>query len=170
MNIHTSGHLDIETFGAWHRTIPYTLHPNPFSGFNFIDPRDADRYNTESINVYGSREIPDHVIDFLKKHFNWLDNISYSTQKFEPGMLLPWHTDSYAFFRKHNQITDVNTITRIIIFLEDWQPGHILQINNFINTTYKAGDWISWIGLTPHLAANLGHTNRYTLQITGTAK
>jgi hypothetical protein len=168
--MNTTGHIDIEQLGNWYRHIPYTIHPDPLTGFNFIDPKDANRYKTECINVYISREIPEYLQDFFNNQFSWLENIAYSIQKLEPGMLLPWHTDAYAFFCKNNRVANINDVIRVIIFLEDWQKGHISEVSNNVNTQYTAGDWISWTGLTPHMVANLGHTDRYTLQITGTAK
>jgi hypothetical protein len=168
--MNASGHIDIVQFDNWHRHIPYTIQSYPHSGFNFVDPQDANRYKTEYINVYLSREIPVHLQDFFSSQFTWLENIAYSDQKLEPGMILPWHTDTYAFFRKNKRIADINNIMRIIVFLEDWQSGHISEVGTTVNTKYKAGDWISWVGETPHIAANVGHTNRYTLQITGVAK
>lgn len=168
--MNTSGHIDIEQFGDWHRHLTYTIHPDPLVGFNFVDSADADRYKTECINVYICRDISDNLKDFFNNKFCSLDNLSYSIQKLQPGMLLPWHTDAYSFFCKNNKITNLDNVVRVIVFLEDWQKGHISEVDNQVNTKYKAGDWISWRGTTPHLAANLGHSDRYTLQITGTYK
>jgi hypothetical protein len=53
------------------------------------------------------------------------------------------------------------------VFLEDWQPGHIFEIDGHPLTKYKSGTMVIWQYKTPHMAANLGLTNRYTLQITG---
>jgi hypothetical protein len=168
--MNTSGHINISQFGHWYRTITFSIHPDPLTGFNFVDSKDADRYKKECLNVYISREIPEHLTNFFNNYFTWLKNTAYSIQKLEPGMLLPWHTDAYTFFRKKNGVDNTNEVIRVIVFLEDWQTGHISEVDTTVNTKYKAGDWISWTGLTPHLAANLGHTDRYTLQITGTAK
>ena len=55
-----------------------------------------------------------------------------------------------------------------MVFLEDWRSGHIMEVDDQQLTGWKAGDWVGWRYDTPHLAANLGTTDRYTLQITGT--
>lgn len=162
------GHVELDHLGDWYKHIEYSLHPDPLSGFNFVDPADADRYKTDYMCAYISRDISDAVQDFFNKQFGWLTHKTYSVQKLKPGMLLPRHTDAYAFFSKTNNISDLNDITRVIVFLDGWHPGHISEVGNEVNTKCKAGDWVSWVGQTPHMAANLGHVDRYTLQITGT--
>jgi hypothetical protein len=54
-----------------------------------------------------------------------------------------------------------------VIYLEDWQSGHISEIEDTVISKWKAGDYIVWKNNTQHLAANVGKTSRYTLQITG---
>ena len=162
------GYVEINHLQDWYKHISYSLHPDPLSGFNFVDPEDISRYKIECMCAYISRDISNNIQDFFNNQFSWLNHKTYSVQKLKPGMLLPWHTDTYAFFCKTNNISDFNDITRVILFLDNWQPGHISEVGNTVNTKYTAGDWVSWTGQTPHIAANLGHTDRYTLQITGT--
>jgi len=54
------------------------------------------------------------------------------------------------------------------VFLEDWQPGHILEIDGSPISQWHAGDYVIWNYDTPHMAANLGLVPRYTAQITFT--
>jgi hypothetical protein len=54
-----------------------------------------------------------------------------------------------------------------VIFLEDWQSGHYFEIDGTPITAWSAGDVITWRYDVPHVAANVGMTDRYTLQITG---
>jgi hypothetical protein len=82
-------------------------------------------------------------------------------------MILPYHTDQYAYFLKTNPSLTISDVCRIIVFLEDWAPGHISEVSNDSHLKWRAGDWFFWTGKTPHMAANLGHVDRYTLQITG---
>ena len=168
MNI--SGHIDLSQFGDWFHGLSYGQVPEPTVGFNLVDPEDVNRYTSDSMNVYLSRDLSDHFKNFLNEQFNWLDQKSYSVQKLKPSMVLPLHKDRYGFFSKTNKITNIENIVRIIVFLEDWQSGPISEVDNRVNFDYKAGDWISWTGSTTHLAGNLGHTDRYTLQITGIRK
>ena len=60
------------------------------------------------------------------------------------------------------------TVVRTIVYLEDWTSGHYCEMNGKPVTEWRAGDWVSWHDDFPHLAANMGRTDRYTLQLTGT--
>jgi hypothetical protein len=60
-----------------------------------------------------------------------------------------------------------HTIHRAIVFLEDWASGHYLEIDGEPIIKWTAGDVVIWCYDTPHMAANMGLTPRYTLQITG---
>jgi len=96
-----------------------------------------------------------------------LDNVGVSLYKMSPGRVLPGHSDTYRMYKKVLGI-DHTRIFRIVVFLEDWQSGHILEVDKRLVTGWKAGDWVGWRYDTHHLAANLGTTDRYTMQITGT--
>jgi hypothetical protein len=58
-------------------------------------------------------------------------------------------------------------IRRALVLLEDWKSGHYLEIQGKPVVGWKAGDVVEWVYDTPHMAANLGLEDRYTLQITG---
>ena len=97
----------------------------------------------------------------------WQD-IGTSYYRMGTGTVLPTHRDSYARYislfglqgREH-------TIRRAIVFLEDWQPGHYAEYEDQAFVNWRAGAVVEWCYDAPHMAANLGHTPRYTLQITG---
>jgi hypothetical protein len=84
-----------------------------------------------------------------------------------PGDVIPEHGDTFQRFCKLYDISDIRQITRYIVFLETWQSGHYLEIDGAPISLWSAGEWVSWNGSTKHTAANLGSTNRYTLQLTG---
>ena len=84
-----------------------------------------------------------------------------------PGTTLPNHSDTYARFRYLYNIQDPGLIFRAIVFLEDWQSGHYLEINEDPVVEWVAGETVIWKNDVKHLAANMGKTDRYTLQITG---
>ena len=65
-----------------------------------------------------------------------------------------------------NKGAEVDRIVRVMIFLHSPQPGHQLWIEDKY-CTGPAGTWFSWQGATKHMAANLGETDRYVIQITG---
>ena len=77
----------------------------------------------------------------------WLD-IGTSYYRMRTGTVLPTHRDSYVKY--------------ISLF---GLQGREHTIRRAIN--WHAGAVIEWIYDTPHMAANLGPTPRYTLQITG---
>jgi hypothetical protein len=97
----------------------------------------------------------------------WKD-IGTSYYRMNTGTVLPTHSDLYL---KYIQLFDLkgqeNSIHRAVVFLEDWQPGHYAEYNGQPFVNWRAGTAIEWTYDTPHMAANLGLTPRYTLQITG---
>ena len=107
----------------------------------------------------------DQIIEWAANKFD-LKNIGTSYYKMGTGVILPLHGDTYKRYRKvfHCELEDCE---RIIIFLEDWQNGHYFEIGNKSITNWLAGDYVWWRSNTEHMAANIGTTSRYTLQITG---
>ena len=85
-----------------------------------------------------------------------------------PGCVLPAHRDSYDRFKLVHGLETTFSVVRTIVFLEDWASGHYLEMNGTPFTEWRAGDWVSWHNDFLHLAANMGRTDRYTLQLTGT--
>ena len=101
------------------------------------------------------------------EQMGWQD-IGTSYYRMAPGTILPTHQDLY---KKYIELFDLagqeHTIYRAVIFLEDWQPGHYLEVMDQPMVKWRAGDVVEWVYDTPHMAANVGSTPRYTLQITG---
>lgn len=95
-------------------------------------------------------------------------NITLCFYKMDTCNIIPRHQDKFSKYSNLFQITDKSSIYRAIIFLEDWKPGHVFEIDNDPITNWRAGDCISWQYDTPHMAANLGLEPRYTAQITFT--
>jgi hypothetical protein len=148
--------------------IKFTTPTESTIGFDLENKNDLELYNSRiTANIF--RGLPDFLneIQFYAEFKN-MQNKVYAVHEMLPGTLLPLHRDKYSFYKKKNNIEDSNKIIRIILFLQDKEPGHILEIDNYSVSNWLAGDWISWIGTDLHLAANLGNSNRYTLQITGT--
>jgi len=103
----------------------------------------------------------------LHASFPW-QNWSWSMYRMAPGSVLPNHKDTYARFVSLYEITDLDRIWRAVVFLEDWQSGHYFEIDAQPITGWRMGDAVAWCNDVPHCAANMGMTDRYTLQITGT--
>lgn len=96
-----------------------------------------------------------------------LDHFSWAVYRMRPGDVLPNHQDTYARFRSIYNLPPDAVIRRYVIFLENWQSGHYFEIDGKAMASWQAGDTVLWHDDTPHLAANLGTTFRYTLQLTG---
>jgi hypothetical protein len=115
-------------------------------------------------DMYDMRQEEPEWMFAITEAFPWR-YFSWSVYRMNPGATLPMHGDTYARFRElHNWTGDVH---RAVVYMEDWQSGHISEIEDTVITGWKAGDYIVWKNDTQHLAANVGKTSRYTLQITG---
>lgn len=151
-----------------HRSLPYIHEP-------FNNPRDVDLWRKLGFtqqrftgDMYDMRFSEPHWIPrfrdaFPMRHFSW------SMYRMRPGDVMPLHSDTYQRFCEIYSIADYNEIQRVVVFVEPWQSGHYFEIDDAIITGWQAGTWVKWQGDTPHLAANLGSTMRYTLQLTGVA-
>jgi hypothetical protein len=106
----------------------------------------------------------DAIFNYVLSQFNLTDSV-YAFAKYTPGLILPWHRDNYPTYAR-NKKAKVEEIVRIMIFLHDPAPGHQLWIEDQF-CTGPAGSWFAWQGATKHMAANLGETERYVIQITG---
>lgn len=105
-------------------------------------------------------------VDFFSS-LGWQD-IGTSYYRMDPGSSLPWHVDTYQRYVELYRLQGKeNTIRRAVVFLEPWQSGHYAECDNVPYTNWIAGFTITWVWDTPHIAANMGMTSRYTLQITG---
>ena len=97
----------------------------------------------------------------------WQD-IGTSYYRMDTGTVLPVHRDLY---KKYVELFDLQgqeyTIRRAIVFLEDWASGHYLELKGVPITGWRRGFTVIWAYDEPHMAANIGITPRYTLQITG---
>ena len=84
------------------------------------------------------------------------------------GTILPTHQDTYKLYVElFNLQGQEHRIRRAIVFLEDWKSGHYLELKGKPVVGWRAGYTIVWSNDAPHMAANIGPTPRYTLQITG---
>lgn len=117
-------------------------------------------------DLYDMRMPEPHWIGDIRSQLP-LVHFSWSLYRMSPGTILPWHQDTYQRFRDIYGVRDIATIVRYVIFLEPWQSGHYLEIDNEPVVKWQPGLAVYWNGNTPHMAANLGQIDRYTLQITG---
>jgi len=105
-------------------------------------------------------------LNHFKKMFRW-EKLSWSFYRMRTNTILPEHIDTFKRYKQLYPDYDHNKIYRAVIFLEDWKPGHLLTIADKQFPQWKAGDYVWWRHDIPHLAANVGLADRYTLQLTG---
>lgn len=149
-----------------YRDLPYRNEP-------FNDPESVDHWRQLGYtqtrftgDMYDMRQAAPDWMQHIQQEFAW-QHFSWSIYRMPPGTVLPCHSDTYARFRELHAITDPDRIWRAVIFLEPWHSGHYLEVNGVPVISWQAGDTVVWQSDTPHLAANVGVTDRYTLQITG---
>lgn len=120
-------------------------------------------YNKDNTTYYRAFEVDKSVHDFCKTVF---PKYSVGIMKQPPGQTLPLHEDTYYKFATVNNI-DPYSCCRVNIFLEDWKPGHYLEINQTPITKWSKGDAILINREEFHLSGNMGMEDKYTMQITG---
>ena len=107
----------------------------------------------------------DKIVEWLEKDFGWKD-VGVNFYRMETGVILPTHKDAYVQYAKMFNCK-LQEIERVLLFLEDWKPGHYFELNKKAIMNYKAGCYAWWVGDIEHSAANIGKDYRYTLQLTG---
>jgi hypothetical protein len=110
--------------------------------------------------------MPEFVYNYVYPHFKYLKNITSAINLFKPANYLPYHSDSYLRYKQIFNIT-TETIVRIVVMLENWQPGQIILIGNKSYSDWSAGDYFYWENDTKHSFYNMSLVNRYALQLTG---
>ena len=96
-----------------------------------------------------------------------LTNAGYVFYKLTTLDIMPNHVDHFETYCKVFQV-DRNDVYRALVFLEDWASGQYLEVDHNALTSWEAGDFVLWQADVDHASANIGTTDRYALQITGT--
>lgn len=96
-----------------------------------------------------------------------LQNFGITLYCMTPGIIMPEHSDTFIKYREIMDLKSTDNVGRAVVFLEDWKSGHYFEISETPIVNWKKGDYVLWKNDTPHMAANLGKENRYTMQITG---
>lgn len=158
----------IEPFwGLEHRYLNYKREP-------FNNKEDIVRWRSQG---YSQTHFTGSMYDMKNDMPMWCDhffnifegfNTGLSFYKMDTGNILPHHRDTYNYYKKLFNIKNNMSIWRAVVFLEDWQPGHIFEIEGNLLSKWKAGEYVLWQYDAEHMAANLGLNPRYTAQITFT--
>ena len=80
------------------------------------------------------------------------------------GQFEVYHVDT---FDGHPSGYGIKELVRVIIHLQDWQPGQFMVWGNKNIQQWQAGDCIAYDKNIPHATANSSRYRRYSLRITG---
>ena len=83
----------------------------------------------------------------------------------QPGNIMPMHVDNFVYLKKKAG-EDAN-ILRFLIFMKDWQDGHVLQVGDSWLSHWNQGDVYVWHPTVRHVAINAGFTDKWTCNVTG---
>ena len=127
-----------------------------------------DNFAGELIDASKPGLLPTWCWELAYKEFDYeKETLGVSMFCMKPGDIIPEHQDTYAKYRQIHNIEDPSVIWRSLVMLDDWDSGHYLEIDGVPEVNWRAGNTFTWNNDAPHIAANLGTTPRYTLQITG---
>ena len=147
------------------KKLPYKLDPDLIMCEEYV----AVGHHLESMKFYNCFETDiGFSLDSIVKNFDFLSNIRIAVNLFTPGQYIPLHSDKYERFSKLNKLSNLDSVVRIILMLEDNVPGQFLQIEDKVIYSWQAGDWFAWKSIAQHAFYNFSKQNRYSLQITGT--
>ena len=170
MATHAVSEYNIEPF--WddeYKHIAYIQEP-------FNDPESVARwiqqgYHTKICGDLADmrHRLPAWTEKFINIYTEWgWKDIGLAFYRMPTGTVMPVHSDLYKrYVELFNLQGQENTIRRALLLLEDWKPGHYLEVEGKPFVNWRAGDTVEWVYSTPHMAANIGLEDRYTLQITG---
>jgi len=96
-----------------------------------------------------------------------LINQAFSWYRMMPGDIIPEHSDTYANYCRYYNVSKSRAV-RVLVLLQNWQPGFLLEVDGKSYSHYDAGTFVMWHADCPHMAGNLSSVPRYTLQITAT--
>lgn len=160
----------------------YRGHVNPFWSKNFkefnferadITKDQIDRWRKQG---YTNQNFTSKTCNTTNTPVKWYDivagyiglhSLSYVFYKTETCDIMPVVVD---YFEQHcNKCQkQKKNIWNAVLFLDDWQSGHYFEIDGTPIVNYKEGDYVLWSTDTPYTISNIGITDLYTLQITGT--
>ena len=124
-----------------------------------------DHVKSYSGMMYDSRNpMPEWVFKF-KDLFHTFKNMTFTFYKMSTLEIMPEHSDHYSTYIRLFEPKKQN-IHRILVMLEDWKPGHYLEIDGVGIVNWIAGDYFIWKNDCKHAASNIGIEDRYSLQIT----
>lgn len=159
------GHID-KFWDDSYKTLPFVKQPVTDEEVNAWQSQGYDCIKSFTGSMYDSRNPMPEWVDDLKKFFPYKD-LTFTFYRMSTLEIMPTHVDHYRTYCKLFNVKYEN-VNRILLMLEDWKPGHYLEIEGEGIVNWKAGDYFIWESDAPHAASNIGIDDRYTLQITAT--
>jgi hypothetical protein len=148
-----------------YKNLEYTRQPITQEEIDEWVKKGYDYVKSYTGKMYDNRNPMPEWIDQLKKLFDF-KNISCTFYKMDTLEIMPEHSDHFRTYMKIYNAKFEN-VYRILVMLEDWKPGHYLEIDGLGIVNWVAGDYFVWENSTPHAASNIGTEPRYSLQLTG---
>ena len=138
--------------------------------------------STEAIaNFHNAGYLTNSAINFAVEEYNeptvpkWANDIGRVFGLFEQGLkfirlsqydVIPPHTISITNYCLENK-ADPEDVMHGVLFLEDWQPGQLLEIDGIPHTNWNKGDWFKFWADRPISYANVGKKKMYMVQLIG---
>ena len=150
------------------KNFDYVRQPLMMSEINEWVAKGYDHVKSFSGMMYDNRNPMPEWVKGFENQFG-LTNQTYNFYKMSTLEIMPEHRDHYSTYIRLFE-ADPSKVYRVLVMMEDWRPGHYLEVagKGFVN--WRAGDYFMWENFCPHAAANIGVEDRYTLQITGEMK
>lgn len=116
--------------------------------------------------MYDSKNPMPEWVQEVVDNFTELKDKTSTIYRMDTLDIMPTHVDH---FRRYCEIFNVDRkdVRRVLVFLDDWKPGHYFEVAGKGVVNWKAGDYCMWEPDVDHAASNIGIEPRYTLQITG---
>jgi hypothetical protein len=165
-NVWAQGHID-PWWDLRHRDLKY-IQEKFNDTYSLSDRRESGYTQTRFFSdTYDMRNAEPAWVKPFQKIFPF-ERFTWGCCRMPPGSVLPAHKATYDRFKLIHGLETTHNVVRTTVFMEDWSSGHYLEMNGQPFTGWRAGDWVSWRDDFLYLAANIGQTDKYTLQLTGT--
>lgn len=160
------GHLGRFWNSEDYRNFNYVRQPLMDSEIEEWKNKGYDYVKSFSGSMYDNRNPMPEWVNRFDKIFD-LKNLTYNFYKMSQLEIMPEHVDHFQTYMRLFGV-DYQQIRRVLVMLDNWKPGHYLEIDGVGFVNWVAGDYFIWDSDVVHAAANIGTEDRYTLQITGT--
>ena len=163
-----SGHID-KFWDNGFKEFPYSKQPVTDYEVEQWVSKGYDHVKSFTGSMYDNRNPMPDWIKLVEQEFTEFKNLTYTFYRMDTLEIMPEHSDHYRTYVKIFG-AEYKNVHRILLMLEDWKPGHYLEIDGVGFVNWKSGDYFIWENSCPHAASNIGTEPRYTLQITGELK